>query len=153
MKRILALSFCLLATACAPKALPPQSGPANFVAVTLGNAAEQAHGELAMLAKLRGEGLQPLLPAPDPALDKAVSISWTGPASGALKEICLKTGFKYQEKGKPSAQRLMVVVNGFNRSAYDIIEDIAWQIQPQAVVKVDSISRIITLAGTGKAGE
>jgi hypothetical protein len=44
------------------------------------------------------------------------------------------------------------VVNGLNRPAYDIIEDIAWQIQPQAVVKVDSIGRVITLAGTDKAG-
>jgi hypothetical protein len=106
-----------------------------------------------MLAKLRGQGLQPLLLAPDPALDKPVSISWSGPASGALKEICLKTGFRYQEKGKPSAQRLTVVVNGLNRPAYDIIEDIAWQVQPQAVVQVDSIGRVITLAGTDKAGE
>ena len=52
--------------------------------------------------------------------------------------------------GAPSAQALVVVVHGLNRPAYDLIEDIAWQIQPQAVVRVDPIGRVITLARTAK---
>ncbi len=153
MKKYLPLlCLCLSLMACA-KQVPPAATPADFVAVTLGNAAEQAHGELAMLAKLRGQGLTPLLPPPDPSLEKLVSVSWTGPAAGALKEICLQTGYRYQEMGTPSAQALVVVIHGLNRRAYDVLEDIAWQIQPQAVVRVDPISRIITLARTKKGGK
>ena len=72
-----------------------------------------------MLAKLRGQGLQPLLPPADPSLSQPVSISWTGPAEGAVKEICLQLGYRYQEAGKPSAQILTVVVRGLNRPAHD----------------------------------
>ena len=120
--------------------------------VTLGDAAQIAHGELAMLAKLRGQGLQPLLPPADPSLSQPVSISWTGPAEGAVKEICLQLGYRYQEAGKPSAQILTVVVRGLNRPAHVLLEDIAWQVQPQAVLRVDPIGRVITLARTVSTG-
>ena len=154
MKKVcLLLMCCLAATACAKKTETPATSPADFVAVTLGDAAETAHSELAMLAKLRGQGLQPLLPPSDPSLSQPVSIAWTGPAGGALKEICLQLGYRYQEMGTPSAQSLVVVVRGMNRPAHVLLEDIAWQVQPQAVVRVDPISRVITLARTSKAGE
>ena len=87
----LCLCCCILA-ACTPKAARQTPAPDDFVKTTLGGAAETAHGELAMLAKLRGEGLQPLLPPPDPALAQRIDISWSGPAAGALKEICLQVG-------------------------------------------------------------
>lgn len=150
-RTVLLLCFCLVLGACAKKPSPPQAAPDDLVAVTLGDAAEQAHSELAMLAALRGQGLQPLLPPQDQALSKPVSVSWTGPANGALKEICLQIGYRYQEMGTPSAQSLDVVIRGLNRPAHELLEDIAWQIQPQALVRVDPINRVITLAGaTGK---
>ena len=153
MKKVcLLLMCCLAATACAKKTETPATSPADFVAVTLGDAAETAHSELAMLAKLRGQGLKPLLPPSDPSLSQPVSIAWTGPAGGALKEICLQLGYRYEEIGSPSAQSLTVVVRGLNRAAHVLLEDIAWQIQPQAIVSVDPINRIITLART-KGGE
>ena len=154
MKKVCLLLMCCLAVAaCAKKTEAPATSPADFVAVTLGDAAETAHSELAMLAKLRGQGLQPLLPPSDPSLSQPVSIAWTGPAGGALKEICLQLGYRYQEMGAPSAQPLVVVVRGMNRPAHVLLEDIAWQVQPQAVVRVDPISRVITLARTSKEGE
>lgn len=153
-KTVLLLCCCLCLAACAKKTYSPAaSNPADFVAVTLGDAAEQAHGELAMLAKLRGQGLVPLLSPPDPSLNQPVSVAWTGPAAGALKEICLQLGYRYAETGSPSAQSLTVVVRGLNRPAHVLLEDIAWQIQPQAVVRVDPISRIITLARTKGGGK
>ena len=147
-KTVFLLCCCLALGACAKKPNPPHAKPDDFVAVTLGDAAEQAHSELAMLAALRGQGLQPLLPPQDPALSKPVSVSWTGPANGAVKEICLQLGYRYQEMGTPSAQALSVVIRGLNRPAHELLEDIAWQIQPQAQVRVDSINRVITLAAT-----
>lgn len=153
MVRRILLGLCsvLIFAACADKAGPlAVSSPADFVAVTLGDAAEQAHSELAMLAKLRGQGMQPLLPPPDPSLQRSVSVTWTGPAAGALKELCLQLGYRYQEMGSPSTQSLAVVVHGLNRPAHVLLEDIAWQIQPQAVLRVDSINRVITLARTVK---
>ena len=153
MKTVYLLLCCLAVTACAKKAPIPSSSPADFVAVTLGGAAETAHSELAMLAKLRGQGMQPLLPPPDPSLQELVSIAWTGPAVDALKEICLQLGYRYRELGRPSAQSLVVVVRGTNSPAYTLLEDIAWQIQPQAVLRVDPIGRVITLARSSKAGE
>lgn len=153
MKRC-AFFLCILALAgCAKKAaVPDAANPGDFVAVTLGDAAQTAHGELAMLAKLRGQGLQPLLPPADPSLSQSVSISWTGPAEGALKELCLQLGYRYQETGTPSTQTLTVVVRGLNRPAHVLLEDIAWQVQPQAVVRVDPIGRVITLARTVSTG-
>jgi hypothetical protein len=150
IKLFIFLLCCLPLAACAKKADVHPASPVDFVAMTLGQAAEQAHAELAMLAQLRGQGLQPLLPSPDPTLDRRISISWTGPANGALKEICLQTGYRYQEMGGLSAQGMNVVVHGLNRPAYALIEDIAWQIQPQAVVRVDPVSRVITLANSAK---
>lgn len=144
--------FCgLLLAACARPGVAPVESPDDFVAATLGQAAEQAHGELAFVASLRGKGLQPLLPPPDPSLAGPVSVSWTGEASGALREICLQTGYRYRETGSPSAQNLPVVIRGQNRPAYELIEDIAWQIQPQCLVRVDPINRVVTLARTSGA--
>ena len=146
-KTLLMLS-CLALAACAQKAAPPVPPSVDFVAATLGQAAEQAHGELAMLARLRGQGLQPLLPPADPSLTQPVSIDWTGEASGALREICLHVGYRYRETGTPSAQAMPIVVHGLNRPAHELLEDIAWQIQPQAVVRVDAVNRVLTLAKT-----
>ena len=142
---------CLFLAACVGREQSSAPPPADFVSTTLGHAAEQAHGELAMIARLRGQGLQPLLPPADPSLAQPVSIDWTGEASGALKEICLQLGYRYKEAGSPSAQALTVVVRGLNRPAHELLEDIAWQIQPQAVVRVDSVNRVLTLARTSGA--
>ena len=54
------LSLLLLAGCAQKNSDQSVTSPADFVAVTLGQAAENAHSELAMLAKLRGQGLQPL---------------------------------------------------------------------------------------------
>lgn len=148
MRKIsLILLALLLITGCAHKSRQPQA-PADFVALTLGQAAEEAHSDLAMLAHLRGQGLQPLLPPPDASLAERTSISWTGPADGALKQICLNIGYKYRETGSPSAQELSVVVHGLDKTAQELLEDIAWQVQPQAVLRVDPLNRQVTLART-----
>ena len=146
-KTLLILS-CLALAACAQKAAPPVPPSVDFVSATLGQAAEQAHGELAMLARLRGQGMQPLLPPADPSLTQPVSIDWTGEASGALREICLHVGYRYRETGAPSAQAMPIVVHGLNRPAHELLEDIAWQVQPQAVLRVDAVNRVLTLART-----
>ena len=147
-KKIVLMSCGMLLAACAYKAAPPVQPTDDFVASTLGQAAEQAHGELAMLARLRGQGMQPLLPPTDPSLNLPISLTWTGPADGALKEICLQLGYRYKEVGTPSAQTLTVVVRGLNRPAHELLEDIAWQIQPQGMVRVDPVNRALTLART-----
>ena len=150
--KTLLIVSCLALAACAEKAAPPVPPSVDFVTATLGQAAEQAHGELAMLARLRGQGMQPMLPPADPSLAQPVSIDGTGEASGALKAICLQLGYRYRDTGAPSAQTLTIVVHGLNRPAHELLEDIAWQIQPQAVVRVDPVNRVLTLAGTSGAG-
>ena len=95
--RTLLILSCLALAACAEKTTPPVPHEVDFVSATLGQAAEQAHGELAMLARLRGQGMQPLLPPAAPSLAQPVSLAWTGEASGALKEICLQLGYRYKE--------------------------------------------------------
>lgn len=141
----------LSVTSCAAKKSRMENAldsRANIVALTLGQAAERAHGELAMLAKLRGQGMEPLVTPPAPELQQPVTIAWTGPASGAIQQICLSIGYRYRELGTPTARPVTVVVRGTNRQAYDVLEDIAWQIQPQAAVKVDPFNRVLTLATT-----
>ena len=151
MRLIIPLFIAFVLTGGCAHRVKQQSAPADFVAVTLGQAAEEAHSDLAMLARLRGQGLQPLLPPPDASLAEKTSISWTGPAEGALKQICLNIGYKYRETGTPSAQELSVVVHGLDKTAQELLEDIAWQIQPQAVLRVDPLNRQITLARTQEA--
>ena len=151
LSKTLLFLCCLPLAACAQKASPPIPNTVDFVTATLGQAAEQAHGELALVAKLRGQGLQPLLPPSDPSLNQPVTISWTGPADGALKEICLQLGYRYKEVGTPSAQVATIVVRGLNRPAHELLEDIAWQVQPQAVLRVDPVNRVLTLARTLEA--
>lgn len=148
LKKIFLVACCLSLPACAHKASPPVPPSVDFVTATLGQAAEQAHSELALVARLRGQGLQPLLLPPDPSLNQPMTITWTGPADGALKEICLQLGYRYKEMGTPSAQALTVVVRGLNRPAHELLEDIAWQIQPQGMVRVDPVNRVLTLART-----
>lgn len=146
---ILLLCACMSLMACSQKTtLHMKDTPTDFVVATLGEAAEQAHSELAMLAKLRGQGIEPIIPPSDSSLEERISISWTGRASDALKEICLKVGYHYEEMGTPSAQALTVVVRGLNQPAYKLIEDIAWQVQPQAHIRIDPITKTITLART-----
>lgn len=147
-KYVLILAGCLFLSACAHKAKNPVAEPVDFVALTLGQAAEEAHSDLAMLASLRGKGLEPLLPPSDPALLERMSITWTGPAEDAIQKVCLQTGYKYREMGGPSPQELAVVVHGLDKPAHEILEDVAWQIQPQGVLHVDPINRVITLART-----
>ena len=139
---------CLVIAGCSHKAKNQPPEPVDFVALALGRAAEEAHSDLAMLARLRGQGLQPLLPPADPALAEKISISWTGPADEAIKQVCLKTGYRYREMGTPSARELSVVVHGLDSPAHELLEDIAWQIQPQAVLRIDPMNRTITLVGT-----
>ena len=45
-----------------------------------------------------------------------------------------------------------MVVRGLNRPAHVLLEDIAWQVQPQAILQVDPIGRVITLARTVSTG-
>lgn len=147
----LLLCAAVLLPACARHGTQPVPPPADFVAVTLGAAAEKAHGDLALLAKLRGEGIRPILPPPDPALALPVSVSWTGPAADVLKEICLKVGYRFHETGWPGAGDLVVIVQGNDRPAHALIEDVAWQVQPGAAVRVDVINRTISLVRSGLA--
>lgn len=152
-KYVLILAGCLFLSACAHKTKNPVAEPVDFVAMTLGQAAEEAHSDLASLASLRGKGLEPMLPPPDPALAERMSITWTGPADEAIKQVCLQVGYKYREMGSPSAQELAVIVNGLDRPAHELLEDIAWQIQPQGVLHIDPINRVVTLGRTQGANQ
>lgn len=82
LRRCAFILCCLALVGCAGKKPVPQTPQArhDFVAVTLGDAAQTAHGELAMLAKLRGRGLQPLLPPADPESQSARVhfVDWPG---------------------------------------------------------------------------
>lgn len=148
-KKVFVFICFLMLIGCRAKEVPmAEQQPVDVVAVTLSEVAEMAHAELAMLAKLRGQGLEPLLPSPDPALNKIIAVSWTGPAEGILKEICLKLGYRYKEIGTPSGQPLIVVVHGLLCSAYSLLIDIAWQIQPRAIIQVNSIQKVIILSRT-----
>ena len=84
----------------------------------------------------------------DAVLSGSFRLRSKGRASGALKEICLHVGYRYRETGSPSAQAMPIVVHGLNRPAHELLEDIAWQIQPQAVLRVDPVNRVMTLAKT-----
>ncbi len=117
----------------------------EFVEQQLGKAIEQAHSELATLSELRGKGVNVLIPPPDPKLGQKLDSQWTGSATDIIKSICLNVGYGFRQIGT-TAQEIPVVVHAKSTSAYEILEDIALQIQPKAYLKVDTISQIITLA-------
>ncbi len=147
-RRIGIVLLLIFLTGCGAKKEMQVVGP-NWVEIQLGQAAEHAHADLAMLAKLKGQGMQPLLPTPSPDLEQLVTIAWTGPVKGALETICLKIGYKYREIGNIPAQSATIIIKGTNRKAYDLLEDIAWQTHPRAALRVDAINRVLTLAYGG----
>lgn len=151
LKQIAFLAMVLtISVGCSKKDITITGTTQDFVAKELGQAVENAHSELATLSALRGQGVQVLIPPPDPKLSKKIDVHWTGSAREILENICLSVGYKFQIIGY-STQELPVVVYGKNTEAYELLEDIALQIEPMAVLKVDTISEIITLAYPSKA--
>lgn len=153
IKTISLLIMLLLLPACSTKNKVVQAySTQEFVTQNLGKAVENAHSELATLANLRGQGIQPLIPPPDPNLSFPIKISWTGSAEGILKELCLQVGYRFNKVGELGMD-LPVVVYAENVPAYQLMEEIARQVEPQAYVKVDTISSIITLIVPSNKGK
>jgi hypothetical protein len=119
------------------------------VAQTLHRASEDTQKALSMLARTRGSAEKAVLPSPDAALMREVSISWTGPADTALRELALKAGYSFVENGKRRAEAPPVTVNASSKSIYSLFEDIAWQVQPLCVLQINTQARTISLSGSG----
>lgn len=145
---MLLLACSLLA--CAKKQ-PQGETVTDIVARTLVNAAEDNHRLLASIATLQGQPAIPRALPPDPILAEPVTISWTGPANNALKAICLKVGYRFVETGKSKAQQPMIIAQAFNRPAFEVLEDITWQIKPEFALRISPEKKVIALMSTAEA--
>ncbi len=143
--KTLAIMALMLGACSKNTELSLQPSSQDFVAIELGKAVEEAHGHLATISELRGKGVEVLIPAPDKKLNQEITANWTDTPRNIIKDICLTVGYKYQELGY-TAQEIPIVINSYKKPAYEVLEDIALQIQPKAMVKVDTIGEIITLA-------
>lgn len=152
-KHIYILIFLYLSAASCTYRPAPASSPqtlSEVVGRTLSRAAEESHANLALIAKLRSTGMTlPTLPPSDDALRMGITMHFTGPASTALAGIALHVKYQFVENGRERALELPVIIDVADKQVYSVLEDIAWQIYPQAEIRLDTVGRVITLGGGG----
>lgn len=73
------------------------------------------------------------------------SVRWVGPIEPLLLQIAKKTGLRFVHYGQRTATPIIVSVDAKQQPVSTIIEDIAYQAQSHAVVKVNSAKRTLEL--------
>jgi hypothetical protein len=155
----LPLLFCLCASlltaACkrAPGEESSLDAASSVVESMLTRAVADSRADLGTLARVRGGGESPpKLPPADAALSREFTMTWTGPADTAVKEVCRLVDYRFEENGRKRVQYPSVVVTVTNRAAYYVLEDLSWQVRPHYVLSVDTARRVVTLSGAGGTG-
>jgi len=76
-------------------------------------------------------------------LAEPVTLNWQGPVYEITQTVAQLIGYDFRSTGKPPTQPLMVQVNVTNKPAYQVLEDIGWQVGERAGVLVsDSHERV-----------
>lgn len=73
------------------------------------------------------------------------SIQWVGPIEPLLKQIAKKTGLRLVTYGQRTATPIIISIDAKAQTIESIIQDISYQAQSHAVVKVNAHKRILEL--------
>lgn len=86
---------------------------------------------------------------PDVASSKLVSglasVNWVGPVEPLLKQIAKKSGLKFVHYGQRTATPIIVSIDAEQMPLSTIIQDISYQAQSHAVVKVNGQKKLLEL--------
>jgi defect in organelle trafficking protein DotD len=151
-----------LLVGCAHHEPPPQSimvsDPIGDRLATAANEAAQALQKLSRVEQQR----TPATPAavdvtklPD-ELKIAISLNWNGPVEEALKRLAREIGFGFcaapanevrclTSVGRRPSSPIIVVLDGTSQPTYQLLQDIALQLQSRAKLEVDVINRRMEL--------
>lgn len=73
------------------------------------------------------------------------SVHWVGPIEPLLEQIAKKTGLRFVRYGQRTATPIIISVDAKQQPVSSIIQDISYQAQSHAVVKVNASKRLLEL--------
>jgi defect-in-organelle-trafficking protein DotD len=153
----LGLAAVIATTACTPgnavwtnKQREPQvvTSP-DKVSLMLAEAADKASNALETLAAIEQSrapavAVQPIHNAPT-ELQRAMTISWIGPAEGFLKRVADRASYTFIRVGDPPPVPLIINVDAENEPVIDLMREAGLQLGLRADVKVDSVRKMVEL--------
>ena len=73
------------------------------------------------------------------------SVHWVGPIEPLLTQIAKKTGLRFVRYGQRTATPIIISIDAKQQPISNIIQDISYQAQSHAVVKVNASKRLLEL--------
>jgi defect-in-organelle-trafficking protein DotD len=150
----LALLLAVLASAalssCAPLKGDPQiAATPDRVSLMMAQAADRASVAMETLAAVEqarspGIAVAPIADAP-PELQRALTISWTGPVEPLAKKLAERAGYSFQSMGAAPPVPIVVTINVENMPVIDIMRSVGLQLGVRADLKVDANNRIVEI--------
>jgi defect-in-organelle-trafficking protein DotD len=95
-------------------------------------------------ARSPGIAVAPIADAP-PELQRAMTISWTGPVEPLAKKLADRAGYSFQSMGEAPPVPIVVTVNVENMPIIDIMRSVGLQLGVRADLKVDGSNRIVEI--------
>lgn len=157
------LTAGILLSGCVHTEAPvPQPAPAvDHIGDRLAAAANEASDALKRLSRVE----QKRTPAPPagvdvsklpPELKVAISLAWNGPVEEALIQISREIGFGFcaapvtetrciSVVGNRPSSKIIVVLDGATRPAYEILQDISLQLRSRGKLEIDVLNRRMEL--------
>lgn len=142
----------LLTIGCATSNQPIKIVGEDPAVVKLQKTAADIHQSVQQLAELQ----QAATPRPKTysvpqsgPLSTQVTIAWNGPPEPVLDMLADMIGYDFRKVGKRPHTTLIVGVEARNVPAWNILEDIGWQLWASGTVVVDETTREIQLIYKG----
>lgn len=138
----------------APPAVAVSAGP-DPAELRLAEAAERAVRALDSLSRA--------LPAPDPgsampalaslppALQRPVTIDWTGPLEGLARDLAKRAGYRFLMAGRLPARAPIVAVEADGEPLLAVLRDAGLQAGAAATLTVDAAAETVVLDWAGSA--
>lgn len=139
-------------SACAPGKIvrdPQVVSSPDKVSLMLAEAADKASNALETLAaveqaKAPAVAVQPIYNAP-PELNRAITITWVGPAEGLVKKLSDRASYSFMTVGDKPPVPLTVNIDAENKPVIDVLRDVGLQFGMRADLKVDSVRQMIEI--------
>lgn len=150
--------FCLLAlvplSGCSTgktfsNASPQLVAAPDAVSARLAEAADRASNALENLAAVESAkkarpALTPISNAPR-ELQRAVTISWTGPAEPITKILAERASYNFMIKGSPPPLAQVVSIDVENQPVIEVLRNIGLQLGNRADLKVDGNRKVVEI--------
>ena len=107
----------------------------------------QTLNDLAAMQRAKDPGMYRDMPDVGSSRQTAglASVNWVGPVEPLLDQIAKKIGFRFVRYGQRTATPIIVSIDAHQQSLATIIQDISYQSQSHAVVKINSAKHLLEL--------